>query len=152
MQKCHCCQVIFDPFRTKPQRGNRISKIRLFSTQGSTLEAGWSTLPTKNCFYGVVLVLKILKTSFHSFKSYSRFYEGQTDKQTDRKTDRQTHAPHPSVNQRGEKNFMPVFYTPFVKDNNSGQITSFFLYLPPSTSLSGRWRRCLHTSSPIRER
>jgi hypothetical protein len=31
---------------------------------------------------------------------------------------------------------MPVFYTPFVKDNNSGQITSLFLYLPPSPSLS----------------
>jgi hypothetical protein len=31
---------------------------------------------------------------------------------------------------------MPVFYTSFVKDNNSGQITSLFLYLPPSPSLS----------------
>jgi len=63
-------------------------------TQGSTLEAGSSTLPPKNYFYGVVLVLKTLKTSFHSFKSYSHFKKG-------RQTDRQTHALHQSVYRRG---------------------------------------------------
>ncbi len=147
MQKCHCCQVIFEPFRTKPQRGNRISKIRLFSTEGSTLEASWSTLPTKNCFYGVVLVLKILKTSFHSFKTYSHFYKGQTDRQTDRQKDRQTdiqtyiqrdrHTPPINRYTRGGENFYACFFI-----LHSWKITiqdklrpCFSIFLPPLLSL-----------------
>ena len=162
MQKCHCCQVIFDPFKTKPQRGNRISKIWPFSTQSSTLEASWSTLPTKNCFYGVVLVLKILKTSFHSFKTYSHFYKGQTDRQTDRKTDRQTdrqtdrHTPSIHPYNGGGKKFLCLFFILLswkitIQDKIS---RSFSIFLPPLLSLAGQDGVCtpLHWSDREIER
>ena len=94
MQKCHCGQVIFDPFKTKPQGGNTFLKIKPFLTQGSTLEAGLSATPAQKLLLrgctspeNVTKILSFLQKLFKFLQS--------TDRQTDRQTFREKHAPPP---------------------------------------------------------
>jgi hypothetical protein len=53
------------------------------------------TPPPKNYLYRVVLVLKISLRSFHFIKSYSHFYEGQTDRQISPSIYGTDKSPHP---------------------------------------------------------
>ena len=103
MQKCHCGQVIFDPFKTKPQGGNTFLKIRPFLTQGSTLEAGLSATPAQKLLLrgctspeNVTKILSFLQKLYTFLQSTDRQTGRQTDTQTERQTERQTSRPiHP---------------------------------------------------------
>ena len=102
MQKCHCGQVIFDPFKTKPQGGNTFLKIRPFLTQGSTLEAGLSATPAQKLLLRGCTSPENFKHLFIPSKVIHIFTK-------DRRTDRQTNPPHPYTG--GRNFFMPVFDT-----------------------------------------
>ncbi len=58
--------------------------------------------PPKNYLCGVRLVLKFSSRFFHSIKSYSTFYSGQTDTQTDSS---------PPIDKQTGKIFHVLFYT-----------------------------------------
>ncbi len=59
------------PYRTKMQEQDRISRNRLFSTQGSPCMPADLRPRPKNYFYGLRLVLKISSWYFYSIKSFN---------------------------------------------------------------------------------
>jgi hypothetical protein len=95
MQKCHCGQVIFDPFKTKPQGGNTFLKIRPFLTQGSTLEAGLSATPAQKLLLRGCTSPENFTNILSFLQKFFTFLQS-TDRQTDRQTFRETHTP-PSI-------------------------------------------------------